>query len=732
MALEEVAIAVSATDDFGITKFGLNYNVAGGFEQTVDLLITGGQDVLPSIEGKTMIYLEDLKVVPGDFIAYFFTAADNNDISGPSEVISDIYFLEVVSTEEEFRRASQQGGGGGQSGGGRPPSALVENQKNIIAATWKLLSRQKKIPDETLAKDIKIVAESQRNVAQRTQMSLIRLTERFSFADESYDRAVNHLREAVEHMQAAAENLSAENLKEALGPEQAALQAILKAEAQSRRTTVQMARNRGASTADSGSLRERQDLRELFDMEMGRLENRYEMPRTASGSGRAEQEEALMQLRRLAQRQERLNRDQLDADRRKNHQSEAQKRRHLDELRREQQTLSRQAEALSQRWPRQAGANRTQSSLSSLDQAVNQMRQAVRNLEGRAPGIAAASGRRALQNLRDQEKRIQRRQATSVLDLVKKLSEKARQLQSQEHEILTRMKALSAEQSRNRVPKEQQTSRGTQDSIPEIIVKKNRLQDALQETEDIIRATAAKGRQTKPEIGRKAQAVLRSLKSESIEQQIEESKTGLQAGQLDLAMEMEKKIQRSIQRFSSRLQEFDALAPKSRPERIQQAIDNADALSRELAALQRQVEALRLEPGQPSRSPMASGMQPPGSGRDPTAGLDRMRDGLERSRRYAQGLLQPWAGGERWAVDARSIYRELTRAQIEDFMNQPDLWQTILQPVHELTSALRAQKEIDQFNNSAFSPSEVAPPPRYKSQVETYYRALSEITEQRK
>ena len=63
-----------------------------------------------------MIYLEDLKVVPGDFIAYFFTAVDNNDISGPSEVISDIYFLEVVSTDEEFRRASQQGGGGGQSG----------------------------------------------------------------------------------------------------------------------------------------------------------------------------------------------------------------------------------------------------------------------------------------------------------------------------------------------------------------------------------------------------------------------------------------------------------------------------------------------------------------------------------------------------------------------------------------------------------------------------------------
>jgi len=732
MALEEVSIAATAKDDFGVTKLALNYNVAGGFEQNVDFLKAAGQNVLPSVEGKTMIYLEDLKMVPGDFIAYFFTAADNNDIGGPSEVISDIYFLEVVSTDEEFRRASQQGGGGGQSGQGRPASALVENQKNIIVATWKLLNRQKKIPPETFAEDVKIVAESQRDVAQRTQMSLNRLTERFSFADESYDRAVTHLREAVGHMQAAAEKLSSKHLKEALSPEQAALQAILKAEAQNRRTTIQMARNRGGTSAGSGSMREREDLRELFDMEMGRLENRYEMPGTASGSGRAEQEDVLRRLRQLAQRQERLNRAQLDADRRKDRLTEAQQKRHLEELRREQEALRRQAQALSQKWSRQAGVNRTQSSLSSLDQAINQMREAARNLERRDPGIAAASGRQALQKLRDQEKRIQRRQAASVVDLVKELSEKALQLQAQEHEILTKLEGLSAAESREKVRGDRQTSNDTQEGIPEIITKKDHLQEALQETEDIIRATGAKGRQSQPELARQALKALRSLKSEGIRQRIEESKTGLQAGRLNLAMEMEKEIQQSIGRFSTRLQEFDALVPKSGPERIQQAADNAAALARELENLRRQVDALRLKQGESAQSRGAPGMQPGGSGRDQAADLNRIRDGLARSRRYAQELLQPWAQGEGWAVNARSINRELTRAQIGDFMNQPDLWQTLLGPVRELASMLRAQTEIDRFNDNAFSPSEQAPPPRYQSQVETYYRSLSEITEKRK
>ena len=44
MALEEVSIAVTAKDDFGMTKLALNYNVAGGFEQKVDFLNAAGQD----------------------------------------------------------------------------------------------------------------------------------------------------------------------------------------------------------------------------------------------------------------------------------------------------------------------------------------------------------------------------------------------------------------------------------------------------------------------------------------------------------------------------------------------------------------------------------------------------------------------------------------------------------------------------------------------------------------
>jgi hypothetical protein len=731
MALEEVSIAFKARDDFGMTKLALNYNIAGEFEQNVNFLKTEGSIAPRAMDSKMVLYLEDLQVEPGDFIAYFLTAEDNNALAGPSEVLSDIYFLEVISTGEEFRRAPQQGGGGGQFGQQQQPSALLENQKNIIAATWKLLSRQKKFPGQTFSEDVKVVAESQQNIAQRTQMSLSRLNERFSFADESYDLAVTHLREAVEHMQAAAEKLFSEQLKDALGPEQAALQAILKANAQNRKTAIQMASQRGAGGSGGGSMHERDDLRELFEMEMGRLENRYEMPGTAAGTGRSEQEDVLKRLRQLAQRQERLNRAQADAQRRQNHLTEAQQRRQLEELRREQEALSREAEALARKWSQQSGINRTQSSLSSLDQAISRMREAARNLERRDPGIAAASGRQALQKLRDQEKRIERRQGTSSGDLIRELSEKGLQLEALESEILAQVEDLNGIEERRTGTDDSASTAGTEESIEEIISRKDLLQGALQETQDIIRAAGAAGRQAQPELELKAQEALRSLQAEEIEQRIEASKTGLLAGQLGATLEMERAIDQSIRRLSGQLHEFDALVSQPGAAKEQQAAAAAAALSRELENLQQQAEAMRLGQQKSTRSGADPGIQPGNSGLDKTADMAAMRDGLARSRGYAQGLLEPWAQGESWAVDARSIYRELTRAQIEDFINQPALWQTLLGPVRELASVLKARVELERFSSNAFSPSEQTPPSGYEAQVETYYRSLSETAPQK-
>jgi hypothetical protein len=727
MALEEVTIEAAATDDFGLTHFALRYSVAGGQENSMSFM-TGAQQPAPaSLEGKAVIYLEDLQVAPGDFISYYLTAADNSSAGTRAEVMSDIYFLEVIRTDEEFRRASGPGGGGGggQGGQNRSPSALVQTQKNIIAATWKLLNRQATMPAERFAEEVRIVAESQQNIAQRAKMSLSRLSERFSFADESFDQAVVHLFEAVTHMQKAAENLFAQDLKEALGPEQAALQAILKAEAESRRTAIQMARNRGSGSGQADQSQEREDLRRLFEMEMGRLENRYEMPASAAAAENAGQNDLLNKLRELARRQERLSRAQEDAARRKDRMSEAERKRRLEELRREQEALQREAEALARNGSPADQSAGGRSSMRSLDQAIDQMRRAARDLQRGEGSTAAASGRRALEQLREQEKQVQRRHTASVDELARSLGRKGEQLQSREDRILEQMQALrSGEDGAGK----EAASRDERETVSDVIADKDRLLKDLKEARETIWAIGDRGRQSHPELARRALETLRELESERIGRRIEESKADLQKGRTALAAENEKGIQQSIERLAGRLKHFNLQDPQPGPQRIAQAAENAAALLAELEDLQRQTESMQSAENGSNPSPSARQLSSRGAASGQPQQWQRMRDDFERSRSRAQGLAQPWAQGQGWSAAARSIHRELSSRRIEDFLGQPDLWQRLVEPARELAAALAAQAEIDRVEDSPLAVAQQKPPERYKSLVETYYRNLSETT----
>ncbi|MEX2332918.1 MAG: hypothetical protein WD600_01585, partial [Pseudohongiella sp.] len=304
MPLEEVVLEVEANDDYGLSEFTLHYSVVGSDEVAVDFL---PEEQTRRIDGNQMIFMEDLTVQPGDFVSYYLTLADNNGLNGPQEVVSDIYFLQVVPTDQEFRRASGGGQQGGGGGGGGDSSALVTLQKDIISATWRLRQRQMELEPQQFSDDVSVVAESQRDAVERAGMSIERLSERIDFADDTYANAVTFLRSAIEQMELAALELDEEALTSAMVPEQQALQFVLRAEAEINRTDVNFQRTAGGG-GGGGAQQEREDLQELFDMEMGQNENRYETHRQAS-RGQNNSEEA-SRLEELARRQESLPRAQ--------------------------------------------------------------------------------------------------------------------------------------------------------------------------------------------------------------------------------------------------------------------------------------------------------------------------------------------------------------------------------------------------------------------------------------
>src|SRR6185503_19890934 len=94
---------------YGIGRFDLVYAVAGGPEHVVPFERTTGTDIQKI--GLRVLPAEDLRVKPGDVIAYYTRATVVGRGKRPTEATSDIFFLEVKPFNEEFISAESQASG---------------------------------------------------------------------------------------------------------------------------------------------------------------------------------------------------------------------------------------------------------------------------------------------------------------------------------------------------------------------------------------------------------------------------------------------------------------------------------------------------------------------------------------------------------------------------------------------------------------------------------------------
>jgi hypothetical protein len=336
--LEEVAIEARADDDYGIDRFELVFAVRGGEEQAVPL---GPGRPVTTATGSHLLYVEDLKVAPGDFITYYARARDVSRGKRASEARSDIFFLEVRPFEQEFMAAQSQAMG---SGGGSFED-LVGAQKEIIIATWKLERRSDAGRSE---QDIRVVAKAQGDLRTRVQQAAQAggsgFTRRLPRPAGGDARAEgNPLAAAADAMGRAQASLDSLDTRAAVPHEMEALSQLLKAQADVRRRQVA----RQQAGAGGGSNRQTQDLSALFDRELQRQQQtNYETPTSVEEREQGSDDEALSRVRELARRQDDLARRQRDLARQRAGMSEEELKRQLERLTREQSELRRQAEEL--------------------------------------------------------------------------------------------------------------------------------------------------------------------------------------------------------------------------------------------------------------------------------------------------------------------------------------------------------------------------------------------------
>lgn len=512
--LEEVAFAGTVWDDFGVLRYGLAWMRPGREPEWVEL----GRGV-PAREKRAfhhLLALEDLALLPDDLLSWFVWAEDLGPEGEPRRTTSDLFFAEVRPFDEIFREdrggagGQQQAGGEEQAGGetDSPRGRLVELQKQIMTATWKLVrdlppSRPTgpppasppttHRPGSTAARAVTRLARTQTPVRATVVMAqpapereprrtprpavapapergarAAALREDLEVIRQAQEQALQQAREAggevpdprlaelwaaaQQAMETALEKLEAagqspEALREAFAAEQAAYQALLRL--QEREYAISRSRNRPGQRG--GNSRQQQMQRQLDQLELTREENRYETESRAQPPDhpeRREQLQILNRLRELARRQQdlndRLRELQAALEAARTPEERERLRRELRRLQEQQQQNLADLDELQQRLDRPENQSRLAETRQQLEQTRRELQRASEALREEAASRALAAGARAQEQLERAGEALRRASAGEFDADLRALRAGARQLTREQEAVSRELEALNA------------------------------------------------------------------------------------------------------------------------------------------------------------------------------------------------------------------------------------------------------------------------------------------------
>jgi hypothetical protein len=660
--IEEVPVEARADDDYGVASLELVYSVRGRGEKAVPF-----GDVKPgtTVNGARTLYLEDLGVKPGDFVTYYARARDVSHGKQSTEARSDIFFLEVKPFDEEFVASQSQGSGAG-GGDGTSLDELVNAQKDVITATWRLDRRARdaggRSPDDIRAvaraqgevrrRAAGVAAQQQRSVDVRRRRGACGSPPR---ADEAGDQP---LLKAMDAMAGAQSQLDALKTTEALPHEMSALNELLRAQAEIRRREVQ--RQQANGSGSGGSNRQTQDLSSLFDRELQRQQQtNYETPNSAeTREQKSGNNDALDKIRELARRQEALNRDR---DQLANNMSAEEVRRQLERLTREQTELRQQAEELSRQLEQQQRSNQASQGRQSqqqqrkgepsgspgssgggssnaqrgggpsaqagsssaqdeqtrraIQQASEEMRNAASEMRRQNSGEAKASGNRALDRLRDVEQRMRGTQPDDRRRDAGELQLEARQLADAERQLASSSQPASTQTTAGR----QGNAATSADDTRRRSAEQERLADRAQRLEEGVKQLErAEGTSVKNRAA--LSDAVRELDKEKLSERMRNAARSGQGGGTPDRNDLQE-LARALDRVGDRLASANGDSDETR--QLSEQLAKARELRDRLARVDQQLADARREgeqqgsPGSGKDSPSAAGResQAPGAGR---------------------------------------------------------------------------------------------------------------------
>jgi len=494
-AIEEVSMSASVWDDFGIAKTGMAWSIGGG--DTRELEIASDQPAKKKHIVDHLLELETLGAEPDQLVAWHFWAEDIGPDGKPRRTESDMFFAEVRRFEEIFLEGqggqSQQQQQQGQQG----PSAeqameLAELQKEIINATWRVIRREKRFElTKSFDDDVKLIAESQRSAITQVDELAEKLND--DLAKSLVDELKSIMNDAVEKLESARSQPSADPLSKALRKQQLAWQTLLRMRA--REIQIQQSQQQ-QSQQSSSSQSSRQ--RQLQQMELTQQEDRYEQERQAQEESEQAQQQRenrqiLSRLKELAQRQNDLNKRvkelQSALEEAETEQEKEELEKQLKRLEEEQQQMLRDTDELQERMEESQNQESQQEQMDQLQEARENVQRSSEALKQGDLSKAANEGTRAERELKELRDEFQKQTAGQFNDQMRQMRNEAQDLENEQQELAEQLKNQqqnNAESNRlDGTDKRQELVDGIRDGQEKVEDLRKQIKQTIEEADEL-------------------------------------------------------------------------------------------------------------------------------------------------------------------------------------------------------------------------------------------------------
>src|SRR4029079_8332468 len=198
--------------------------------------------------------------------------------------------------------AQSQAMGGGGGGAGQQVCELSRQQREIVAATFNVVRDKPKLKTEKFRENVVFLNLAQAKLREQVEELVGKLTARLGHVDEGFNKIADLLPKAVVEMKSAEGELKGLKADRALSPEQRALKILQQAEEQ---YELQVSMQNGGGGGGGGQNSMAEDLADLFELELDKLANQYEMQQRAEQQqGDQKIDELMEKLKELARRQQ--------------------------------------------------------------------------------------------------------------------------------------------------------------------------------------------------------------------------------------------------------------------------------------------------------------------------------------------------------------------------------------------------------------------------------------------